>query len=486
MLFFFKKKIFICFNVILLFFTFIPSLNSQEFPGTFADLVEELMPSVVNISTTQIVEDQYRSPEFQFPPGSPFEDLFRDFFNKEGQKKQRKATSLGSGFVIDESGYIVTNNHVIGNADQIEVIFQDDTRLEAELIGKDSKVDLAVLKVKSNKKLKAIKWGDSKKTKVGDWVLAIGNPFGLGGTVTAGIISAKSRDIAMGAYDSFIQTDASINKGNSGGPMFNIKGEVIGINTAIFSPSGGSVGIGFAIPTEMAEPVINQLKEFGKTSRGWLGVRIQTVTDEIAEAYGLKKASGALIASVTENSPSSRAGIKPGDIILKFDDKEIRKSKELPRVVAATKVGKTVDVVIWRGKKQIILKVKLGELESFEKIEKADVKINDKNKIKNLGLQLTKITPNVRIQFNIPKNIQGVLILQVDNNSIAAEKGLKAGDVILAVVNNDTSQTHRKVFSPIDVINAVKKAKQDGKKIILLYVHHLNSSPGYVPLRIVN
>ena len=236
----------------------------------------------------------------------------------------------------------------------------------------------------------------------------------------------------------------------------------------------------------MAEPVISQLKKFGKTSRGWLGVRIQTVTDEIADAYGLKKTSGALIASVTDNSPSSRAGIKPGDIILKFDGQEIKKSRDLPRVVAATKVGKTVDVVIWRGKKQIVLKVKIGELEAFEKIEKAKVKIDNKNRIKNLGLQLTKITPNIRMQFNIPKNIQGVLILEVESDSVAAKKGLKAGDIILAVVNNDTSQTHRKVFLPIDVINAVKKAKQDGKKIILLYVHHLNSSPGYVPLKIVN
>ena len=443
------------------------------------------MPAVVNISTTQIIEDKFSNrPQFQFPPGSPFEDLFKDFFDNQPQK--RKATSLGSGFVIDDSGYIVTNNHVIGNADEIEVIFQDETKLKAELIGNDPKVDLALLKVKSDKKLQFIKFGDSSKSKVGDWVLAIGNPFGLGGTVTAGIISAKSRDIRMGQYDSFIQTDASINRGNSGGPMFNIDGEVIGINTAIFSPSGGSVGIGFAIPSEMAIPVIDQLKKFGKTKRGWLGVRIQPVTEDIAEAYGLSEPKGALVASVTSNSPSSKSGIKPGDIILEFDGKEISKSRDLPRFVASTKVGKKVQVVVWRSNKSRSFNVILGELESFEKIDKAQVTKNKSNKIESLGLQLNNITPAIRAQFKIPRDVNGVIILKVDRGSLAEKRGLRSGDVILAIVNNDAARTHQKVLTPIEVINAVKKAKNSGKNILLLYVQHLNSSPGYVPLKITD
>ena len=481
----FKKQIFFFFNLIFFLVIFSFSSNSKELPDSFSGLIDELMPAVVNISTSQIIEDKFSNrPQFQFPPGSPFEDLFKDFFDNQPQK--RKATSLGSGFVIDESGYVVTNNHVIGNADEIEVIFQDETKLKAELIGKDPKVDLALLKVKSDKKLRFIKFGDSLESKVGDWVLAIGNPFGLGGTVTAGIISAKSRDIRMGQYDSFIQTDASINRGNSGGPMFNIDGEVIGINTAIFSPSGGSVGIGFAIPSEMAIPVIDQLKKFGKTKRGWLGVRIQPVTEDIAEAYGLSEPKGALVASVTSNSPSSKSGIKPGDILLEFDGKEISKSRDLPRFVASTKVGKKVQVVVWRSNKSRSFNVILGELESFEKIDKAQVIENKSNKITSLGLQLNTLTPAIRAQFKIQKNVNGVIISKVDRGSLAEKRGLRAGDVILAIVNNDSARTHQKVLTPIEVINAVKKIKNSGKNILLLYVHHLNSSPGYVPLKITD
>ena len=389
----FLKKIFFSFSIFLLIFSATPTINSEGLPETFRDLADELLPGVVNISTTQIIKDRYNNrPEFQFPPGSPFEDMFRDFFDtdRNNRPKTRKATSLGSGFVIDESGYIVTNNHVIGDADQIEVVFQDETKLKAELIGKDSKVDIAVLKVKTKKKLKALKWGNSSESRVGDWVLAIGNPFGLGGTVTAGIISAKSRDIRMGQYDSFIQTDASINKGNSGGPMFNMDGEVIGINSAIFSPSGGSVGIGFAIPSTMAIDVIEQLKKFGKTSRGWLGVRIQLVTEEIAEAYGLDKARGALVASVEENSPSYKAGVKPGDIVLTFDGKNIKRDRDLPRIVAATKAGKSVELEIWRANKIRKLRVKLGELETFE--EKYQAEVQNENVPNKITAQLIRST----------------------------------------------------------------------------------------------
>ena len=483
------KKIFIFISFLTLIVFIVPNSNSRGIPETFSNLADELLPSVVNISTTQLIEDNYNNnPQFQFPPGSPFEDMFRDFFDRDRNNntpRKRKATSLGSGFVIDETGYIVTNNHVIGDADQIEVVFQDETKLKAELVGKDPKVDIAVLKVNPKKKLKALKWGDSSKSKVGDWVLAIGNPFGLGGTVTAGIISAKSRDIRMGQYDSFIQTDASINKGNSGGPMFNMDGEVIGINSAIFSPSGGSVGIGFAIPSTMAIDVIDQLKKFGKTSRGWLGVRIQLVTEEIAEAYGLDKPRGALVASVENNSPSFKAGVKPGDIILKFDGKDIKKDRDLPRIVAATKVGKNVEIEIWRANRIMNLKVKLGELESFENKTKAEIKKKElPNKIEKLGIQLAKITPSLRNRYNIKKNVNGVIILNVDRNSIAADRGLKAGDVILSIVDNDASQTHKNVVSPNDIINKIKQLKKDNKKILLLYIQHLNSTPGYVPLKI--
>ena len=485
----FFKKIFCFISILTFVFLITPSSNSEGLPETFSKLADELSPSVVNISTTQLIENKYNNrPQFQFPPGSPFEDMFRDFFDMDrGNKapRKRKATSLGSGFVIDETGYIVTNNHVIGEADQIEVVFQDETKLKAELVGKDPKVDIALLKVKSKKKLKALKWGDSSQSKVGDWVLAIGNPFGLGGTVTAGIISAKSRDIRMGQYDSFIQTDASINKGNSGGPMFNMEGKVIGINSAIFSPSGGSVGIGFAIPSAMARDVIDQLKKFGKTSRGWLGVRIQEVNEEIADAYGLDKPRGALVASIENNSPSFKAGIKPGDIILKFDGKEIKKDRDLPRVVAGTRAGKNIELEIWRANKIINLKVKLGELESFEKKSKAKLETkNIPNRIENLGIQLTKITPNLRSRFNISKDIKGVLILGVEENSLAADKGLQSGDVILAIVDNDALQMHKKVSSPIEIINKINQLKKNKKNVLLLYVKKLNSTPGYVPLKI--
>ena len=486
----FFKKFFFSLSIFLLIFSSTPTINSQGAPETFRDLADELLPGVVNISTTQIIKNRYNNrPEFQFPPGSPFEDMFKDFFDRDrnSRPKTRKATSLGSGFVIDESGYIVTNNHVIGEADQIEVVFQDETKLKAELVGRDPKVDIAVLKVKSKKKLKALKWGDSSKSKVGDWVLAIGNPFGLGGTVTAGIISAKSRDIRMGQYDSFIQTDASINKGNSGGPMFNMNGEVIGINSAIFSPSGGSVGIGFAIPSTMAIDVIEQLKKFGKTSRGWLGVRIQFVTEEIAEAYGLDKPKGALVSSVEENSPSYKAGVKPGDIVLKFDGKDIKKDRDLPRIVAATNAGKAVELEIWRSSKIKKLRVKLGELESYE--EKGQAKLQNKNvpnKIEKLGMQLVKITPSLRARYKISEKTKGVLILNVESDSLAAERGLKSGDVILAVVDNYAAQTHKKVSTPEEIINRINQLKKEKKNILLLYVKGLNTTPGYVPLKIGN
>src|SRR5476651_2465135 len=311
-------------------------------PEGFSELAGRLLPAVVNISTTQTLKADRQRPEVpQFPPGSPFEEFFKDFLDKNLPRNQqrpeaqpRRATSLGSGFIIDPSGLVVTNNHVIADADEITVILADDTSLKAEVVGKDLKTDLALLRVKTDKQLTAVPFGDSDLMKVGDWVLAIGNPFGLGGTVTAGIVSARARDIQQGPYDDFIQTDASINRGNSGGPMFNMSGEVVGINTAIFSPSGGSIGIGFAIPSALASPVVAQLKDFGKPRRGWLGVKIQGVTDEIAESLGLDKARGALVASVTDKGPAEAAGIQPGDIVLTFDGKDVTDMKRLPRIVA--------------------------------------------------------------------------------------------------------------------------------------------------------
>src|SRR5205823_4830656 len=351
------------------------SAAARPAPDSFADLAEKLLPSVVNISTTQTLKSdrgrERAGPEVpQFPPGSPFEEFFRDFFDRGAPKsgrpeaQPRKATSLGSGFIIDPAGYVVTNNHVIADADEITVILHDDTNLKAELIGRDTKTDIAVLKVKTDKPLSAAVWGDSDAARVGDWVVAIGNPFGLGGSVTAGILSARQRDINSGPYDDFLQTDASINRGNSGGPMFNMDGQVIGINTAIYSPSGGSIGIGFAIPSALAKGVVAQL--IGEPDhivhRGWLGVRIQAVTDEIAESLGLDKAKRALVASVNDIGPAQGGSIQPGDVILTFDGKPVTDMRHLPRLVAETPVDKSVPVTVWRKRKETPLHVKVGKL----------------------------------------------------------------------------------------------------------------------------
>ena len=364
-------------------------VNARTAPESFANLAEALLPSVVNISTTQVVEGRATPQLPQLPPGSPFEEFFKEFFDRSRpQQRQRKSTSLGSGFIINSNGkgesYVVTNNHVIKDADEITVILQDDTRLEAELVGRDKRTDLAVLKVKTDKKLPSLTFGNSDAARVGDWVIAIGNPFGLGGTVTAGIVSARGRDINSGPYDDFIQTDASINRGNSGGPMFNLDGKVIGINTAIFSPSGGSVGIGFAIPSDTAKPVIAQLIKHGQVRRGWLGVHIQAVTDEIAETLGLTKSSGALVASVIEDGPAEKGKIKAGDVILKFDGKTVSAMRKLPRIVAETEVGKTVDVLVWRNNEEITLGVAVGELEEPETEVAAKTEKGGSAKTKNV------------------------------------------------------------------------------------------------------
>ncbi|RJF82303.1 DegQ family serine endoprotease [Azospirillum cavernae] len=451
---------------------------SRASNGSFADLAEKLLPAVVNISTSQAAPQRApgQRPEVpQFPPGSPFEDFFRDFFDRQQQQDQpqRKATSLGSGFIIDaKNGYVVTNNHVVQDADEITVILQDDTNIKAELVGKDSKTDVALLKIKTSHPLVAVPFGDSDAMRVGDWVLAIGNPFGLGGSVTAGIISARQRNIDAGPYDDFLQTDASINRGNSGGPMFNLNGEVIGINTAIFSPSGGSVGIGFAIPANLAKQVVAQLKEFGKTKRGWLGVRIQAVTPEIAESLGLPAHKGALVASLTPDGPAAKAGILAGDIVTKFDGKEIGEMRRLPRVVAETAIDKAVPVEIWRKGKAQTLQVKVGELEAAEEQGLLAAGPEDKapkdktpaqKPTESLGLKFTAITPDLRQQYEIKPDMKGVVVTDVQANSAAAEKGLKAGDVIIEVGQEE-------VRKPEDVTAKVQKAKEQSKKSILLLV----------------
>ena len=338
---------------------------AKEAPASFADLAEKLMPSVVNISATRVVETRPQTPfPFQFPPGSPFEDFFKEFNKQQQTPQKRQSTALGSGFVISADGIVITNNHVIQGSEGIFVKFTNNKEYEAKVIGTDPVSDIAVLQIQSKDKFKPVTFADSDKARVGEWVMAIGNPFGLGGTVTSGIISAINRDIQMGRYDNFIQTDASINQGNSGGPLFNMNGEVVGINTAIFSQSGGSVGIGFAIPSTFAKNVIAQLREFGETRRGWLGVRIQEVTKEIADVEKLKNTEGALVASVGEKSPAEKAGLQPGDIILKFDGQKIDTMRTLPKLVSRTEVGKTVELEIWRDKKLITKKLTLGRLES--------------------------------------------------------------------------------------------------------------------------
>ena len=346
-------------------------VRAHDKPDTFADLAESLQHAVVNISTSQRVTGSRGIPVPQVPDGSPFQEFFEDFFNRNqdgNSQRSRKVQSLGSGFVIDPSGIIVTNNHVIAEADEIIANFADGSKLKAELVGRDTKTDLAVLKVEPETPLKAVNLSNKGDLRVGDWVMAIGNPFGFGGTVTVGIVSALERDINSGPYDKFIQTDASINRGNSGGPLFNLAGEVVGINTAIISPTGGSIGIGFAIPSELALPVIDQLREFGETRRGWLGVRIQQVSDEIAESLGMDNAKGALVAGVTEGGPAEDAGLLPGDVVLKFDGKDVPEMRDLPRIVADTSVGKAVDVVVLRKGEELTIKVTLGRLEEGEKL----------------------------------------------------------------------------------------------------------------------
>ncbi len=386
--------------------------TKAETPSSFADLAEKLMPSVVNISTTQTVITKQNQFPFEFPPGSPFEDMFKDF----GTPEKRKAMALGSGFIINSNGTVITNNHVIKGADDILVRVGGDRDYKAEVLGADPLSDIAVLKIISEEKFIPVDFGDSDKSRIGDWVIAIGNPFGLGGTVTAGIISARNRDIGLSRYEDFIQTDASINQGNSGGPLFNMDGEVIGINTAILGQSG-SIGIGFAIPSNSAEKVIDQLIEFGETKRGWLGVRIQVVSKEIADAAKLKEPKGAFIASVADNSPSDKAGIKSGDIIINFNGTPINEMKELPKIVAQTEVGKLVDVIIWRDGKEVTKKIKLGRLETSDDFKVEKPTENKISEIEKLKISVRLINKEDLRERNLPSNTKGLLITNIKPES---------------------------------------------------------------------
>ncbi len=453
-------------------------------PEGIADVAEKVIDAVVNISTSQTVEARGAMP--QMPPGSQqFEEFFEEFFkNKRGGDNQnrapRRVSSLGSGFVIDASGIVVTNNHVISDADEVNVIFNDGTRLKAEVIGHDQKTDIALLRVKPDKPLKAVQFGDSDKLRLGEWVVAIGNPFSLGGTVTAGIVSARNRDINSGPYDNYIQTDAAINRGNSGGPLFNLNGEVVGVNTAIISPSGGSIGIGFAVPSKTAVAVIDQLRQFGETRRGWLGVRIQQVTDEIADGLNIKPAKGALVAGVEEKGPAKPAGIEPGDVIVKFDGKDVKDMKDLPRIVADTPVGKDVEVVIIRKGKEEKRTVKLGRLEDGEKqaalAAKKDAAPEEKSVVqKTLGLQLSNLTDGLRQRYKIKEQVKGVVITGVDANSTAAEKRLNAGDVIVEV-------GQEAVATPADLQKKLDQLKKEGRKAALFLVANADGDVRYVAL----
>lgn len=455
-------------------------------PEIIADVAAQVIDSVVNISATTTSTEQRTVPMPQLPPGSPFQDFFDEFFKNgpgggEGQpqgRPQRRSNSLGSGFVIDPSGIVITNAHVIGEANDVTVIFADGRKLKAEVVGKDTKVDLAVLRVKSDKPLKAVKFGDSEKTRIGQWVMAIGNPFGLGGSVSAGIISARNRDISDQSYGQYIQTDAAINKGNSGGPLFDMNGDVIGINTAILSPSGGSIGIGFAVPSSMAKPIIDQLLQYGETRRGWLGVRIQNVDESIAESLGLKEPRGALVAGVDDKGPAKPAGIEPGDVVLKFDGKDVKDSKELPRIVGQTPVGKEVDVLLLRKGKEITKQVKLGRLEDGEKIAKASTTQGEPEKSvvkKALGLDLSPITDEAKRRFSIKDSVKGVLVSRVDANSPAADKRIQAGDVIVEVQQEP-------VTTPDAVTKRVETLKKEGKKSALFLVANGQGDVRFVAL----
>ncbi len=446
--------------------------SAANMPASFADLAEKLMPSVVNISTTTTVTTRSNPFPFEFPPGSPFEDMFKDY----GTPQKRQTSALGSGFIIDEKGIVITNNHVIQGAEDVYVRVNGEKNIKAKVIGADPGMDLAVLQIESDQKFTPVKFGDSDTARIGDWVIAIGNPFGLGGTVTAGIISARNRSIGLSRYEDYIQTDASINQGNSGGPLFNMDGDVVGINTAILGQSG-SIGIGFAIPSNSAQKVINQLIEFGETKRGWLGVRIQTVTKDIADVEKLDEPRGALVASVAENSPSDKGGIKAGDIILEFDGKKINEMSELPRIVAETEVGKKVKLKVWRNKREITKEIILGRLETSEDFKSQGL-VTEKPKedaIDGLKIKVRLLNKDDIKERNLPKNTTGLVITEIDKDS----------PINYLQVNNIIVEAQKKKINTIgDLDNIVKLALKSNERSLLIAIYNNNNQRRYIGVKL--
>jgi serine protease Do len=461
-----------------------PVPAQENGPKSVAPVAEKLIDAVVNISTSQIAKGPEGVPLPQVPKGSPFEDFFEDFFNKRGGRappSDRKVSSLGSGFVIDGTeGLIVTNNHVIDGADEIIVNFHDGSKLKVDkVVGRDTKTDLALLKVTPKKPLAAVGFGSSGTLRVGDWVMAIGNPFGLGGSVTVGIISAMQRDINAGPYDDFLQTDAAINKGNSGGPLFNMDGQVVGVNTAIISPTGGSIGIGFAVPADTVTTVISQLKEFGQVKRGWLGVKIQSISEDIGESLGVPENTGALVAGVTPESPAAKGGIEPGDVILKFDGKDVTTMRGLPKLVAQAQIGKSVEVEVLRQGQKKTLTIAVGMLDDEEsKPEPAPEGGKEQSPQSSttvLGLVLAPLSDEVRSRYGFDAKINGVLVTDIDPASQAASKNVRPGDVI-------TEAQQEPVREIKDIEAAVEKVKKAGGKSVLLLVEDAKGDTRFVAI----
>ena len=468
----YKKVFHYCLILIVLILP-ISFAHAKMVPSSFADLAEKLMPSVVNIASTQTIRTTSNPFPFEFPEGSPFEDMFKEF----NQPRERKATGLGSGFIIDSKGIVVTNNHVIQGAEDIVVSVNGSKEYKAKVIGKDPYMDLAVLQIESDEKFIPVNFGDSDKARVGDWVIAIGNPYGFGGTVTTGIISSRNRDIGLTRYDDFIQTDASINVGNSGGPLFDLNGKVVGINTAIIAPGrSGSIGIGFAIPSNSASKVIEQLIEFGETKRGWLGVRIQVVTEEIAEVEKLEKPEGALVANVSEGSPAAKGGIKPGDIILEFDGKKVDTMRTLPKLVAQTKVGKRVEVKIWRNQQLISKKVLLGRLESSKEFKAENKTESDKDIIvEALKISVRDLNKNDISKRELPKNSTGVVVTKISENSPL--KFVSVNDVIVELQKKKITNSNQFLKLVNDILNK-------GQKTLMFAIYNSKNKRSYLTVKL--
>ena len=465
------KKIKLIFLTLIFTLSYSIQSNSKTVPASFADLAEILMPSVVDISTTQTVTTTTNPFPFQFPPGSPFEDMFKEF----GTPQERKSAALGSGFIIDEKGIVITNNHVIQDAEDIVVRVNGDQEFKAKVIGADPLSDIAVLQLETDEKFIPVSFGNSDKARIGDWVIAIGNPYGQGGTVTSGIISARNRSIGLSRYEDYIQTDASINSGNSGGPLFDMNGDVIGINTAILGRNG-SIGIGFAIPSNSAKIVIDQLIEFGETKRGWLGVRIQEVSQEIADIEKLNEPRGALVASVAENSPSDKGGIKAGDIILEFNGQKIQEMKELPIIVAKTEVGKKVDVKIWRNKKEIIKKITLGRLETSEDFKVSEKPSPSETKIENLNITVRKLTDEDIKERKLPNQTNGLVVTKIEKDS-ALINSVEVNSIIVEAQK-------KKIKSANDLNQITNQVLNSNQKTILLVIYNSQNQRRYIGIKL--